>query len=248
MDLFDIKMTAIADEVRRLTETEGSMSLDDMANGLSGVEVGGIELPELSNPASEEEVFANKQLIDENGEVITGTFTIDSELNTQENLINQIATALEGKAVATGEDVTSETNAYTTKLVTLETAITALETELQGKASGGSGGSGSIKTCTVKIINNVVSLGHVISDIGYSTLDDNGDVSVVAMANMYNTDSEIILNNVICGSYMNLWHYGHEPLWVALSGGLVCFDATYMHFMAPTENGAMGIISLEDDS
>lgn len=50
-----------------------------------------------------------------------------------------------------GEDVTTETNAYTTKLATLETAITALETELQGKAGGGSGGGGSIETCTVTI-------------------------------------------------------------------------------------------------
>ena len=40
MDIFDTKMTAIADEVRRLTETKGSMSLDDMANGLSSVEAG----------------------------------------------------------------------------------------------------------------------------------------------------------------------------------------------------------------
>ena len=37
------------------------------------------------------------------------------------------------------EDVTDETTEYTNKLASLETAITALETELQGKASGGSG-------------------------------------------------------------------------------------------------------------
>lgn len=42
-----------------------------------------------------------------------------------------------------GEDVTDETNAYTNKLVTLETAISALETELEGKASSGSGGGAS---------------------------------------------------------------------------------------------------------
>ena len=40
-------------------------------------------------------------------------------------------------AVPTGEDVTTETNEYTAKLATLETAITALETELEGKAAGG---------------------------------------------------------------------------------------------------------------
>lgn len=39
-------------------------------------------------------------------------------------------------------DVTEETNAYTTKLASLETAVAALETELEGKASGGSGNSG----------------------------------------------------------------------------------------------------------
>lgn len=37
-----------------------------------------------------------------------------------------------------GEDVTSETNEYTAKLGILETAITELESELKGKASGGS--------------------------------------------------------------------------------------------------------------
>jgi hypothetical protein len=46
------------------------------------------------------------------------------------------------------EDVGTETSAYTTKLESLETAVAALETELQGKASGGSGGA---KTCTVTI-------------------------------------------------------------------------------------------------
>lgn len=81
---------------------QNTTDLQSILNTINNLpEAGGVELPELSNPASEEEVFANKQLIDENGEVITGTFTIDNELNTQENLINQIATALENKAVAT---------------------------------------------------------------------------------------------------------------------------------------------------
>jgi hypothetical protein len=75
----------------------------------------------------------------------TSNTNLDNELNTQSGLIDQIQTALEGKAAATGEDVGSETTAYTTKLATLETAITALETELQGKASGG----GSVETCAV---------------------------------------------------------------------------------------------------
>lgn len=59
---------------------------------------GGVELPELSNPANADEIFLNKEVIDENGEVKTGTFTIDSELDTQVDLLSQLRTTLNGKA------------------------------------------------------------------------------------------------------------------------------------------------------
>ena len=63
----------------------------------------------------------------------------NDEVDAQSTLIDQLSEMLDGKAA--GGDVTSETNAYTNKLVTLETAINQLETELQGKTSGGSGGN-----------------------------------------------------------------------------------------------------------
>lgn len=53
------------------------------------------------------------------------------------------------------EDVGTETNTYTTKLASLETAVTALETELAGKASGGSDG-GSIESWTGTITKSGV--------------------------------------------------------------------------------------------
>lgn len=61
------------------------------------------------------------------------------------------------------EDVTEETNAYTDKIASLESAVTALETELQGKASGGGSGGGSVETCTVTIVNDA-DAGWVGSD------------------------------------------------------------------------------------
>ena len=62
----------------------------------------------------------------------------NAEVSSQTDLIAQITAALENKTNVPSEDVDDETDAYTEKLASLETAITALETELEGKASGGS--------------------------------------------------------------------------------------------------------------
>lgn len=58
-------------------------------------EAGGVELPNLTNPATQDEVFLNQEYIDENGEKKTGTFTIDSELTQQDSLIAQIQSAID---------------------------------------------------------------------------------------------------------------------------------------------------------
>lgn len=82
----------------------------------------------------------------ENGEQVLVDLTGDSV--TPETLAEGVtAHDKSGKAIvgtmtaggngSGGEDVTAETTAYTEKLEALETAITALEAELEGKASGG---------------------------------------------------------------------------------------------------------------
>lgn len=168
-DKLEADLTTVANAIRGRGGASGNVSFPDgFVGGVQGINV---ELPELSNPATAEEVFLNKEFIDEDGNSVTGTFSIDNELSNQDNLISQIQTALQNKAAATGEDVTSETIAYTTKLATLETAITALETELQGKASGGSGG-GSVETCTFEFVRQ----GQFIPDIAYTSVDDSGNL------------------------------------------------------------------------
>ena len=89
------------------------------------------------------------------------------------------------------EDVGTETSAYTTKLASLETAITALETELEGKASGGSGG-GNIETCTLTITSDA---GYV--DDCWFTIYENNELTVYKPSNIY---TPIIIENYICGS------------------------------------------------
>ena len=66
----------------------------------SKVSGGNIILPELTNEADISEIFLGKEVINQEGNVLTGTFTIDNELTNQDNLIAQIQVALQNKASA----------------------------------------------------------------------------------------------------------------------------------------------------
>ena len=67
-------------------------------------EASGVNLPELTNEGTASDLMLNKELIDSNGEKVTGTFTIDEELNTQDDLIAQIQTLVSQKASPGGGD------------------------------------------------------------------------------------------------------------------------------------------------
>ena len=58
-------------------------------------EAGGVELPELQNEGSASDLMLKKEFIDADCNVITGTFTIENELTTQNDLISQIQIALQ---------------------------------------------------------------------------------------------------------------------------------------------------------
>ena len=81
-------------------------SLIDKAINLPNT--GGVELPELTNEGTAEDLLVGKELIDSSGNVVIGTFTIDSELTTQETLLTdqnakiaELAEILDSKASIT---------------------------------------------------------------------------------------------------------------------------------------------------
>lgn len=160
----DITVEAIPSEyiVPNGTTTITTNGTHDVASYASATV--NVELPELTNPASEEEVFANKQLIDENGEVITGTFTIDNELATQDDLIAQIQATVEGLP----------------------------------EASGGSSGGG-VETCTLVIDSS--SVGYPINNY-YATVVNNGAICAQYYLNV--GTNQISIDNVVCGSVLTV--------------------------------------------
>ena len=87
----------IANAIRNKTGNSATYQPSQMAGAIEGISTG-VDLPTLTNLASELEVFENKEYIDSDGVKRTGTFTIDNELTAAASLVSQIATALEGKA------------------------------------------------------------------------------------------------------------------------------------------------------
>lgn len=65
-------------------------------------EAGGVELPELTNEGGAADLMEGKQLINGEGEVVEGAFTLYGEMTEQSSLIARIKSALAGKAAGGG--------------------------------------------------------------------------------------------------------------------------------------------------
>lgn len=93
--------TNIANAIRSRTGSTETIVADNFPSAIEEIETG-TTLPELTNEGSAEDLMSGKELINSEGNTVTGTFTIDNELTTQEDLISQITTALAGKAGSSG--------------------------------------------------------------------------------------------------------------------------------------------------
>lgn len=78
----------IANAIRAKNGKTNEFSIYQMPNEITSIS--GTQLPTLSNSGASGDLAYGKQLIDADGNVVTGTFTIDSELSTQDGLISQI--------------------------------------------------------------------------------------------------------------------------------------------------------------
>lgn len=149
---------------------------------------------------------------------------------------------LRGKAAGnSGEDVTDETNTYTTKLAELETAIGALETELEGKASGGSGG-GNVETYDLVVQSDGVVHLSMIRYISYTNGEYQYHIDNVSETNYPITFTDVVLRTPIDYSYRG----GAAPYLALLS------DIDYVgarDFTTDlTEDITIGILPLSTDN
>lgn len=161
------KMTALADEIRELSGTTTTKSIDamtidvDAANteiseqmdliaqitsALEGKAAGGVNLPSLTNPASASDILKGKEAINGAGNKITGTIATQAAKTITPSTSSQTA-------VASG--------VYTTGVITVAGDANLIASNIKNGVSifgvagnyEGSGGSsgGSAETCTISI-------------------------------------------------------------------------------------------------
>lgn len=156
-------------------------------------------------------------------------------------LLANLPNAIE--SIPSGEDVTAETNAYTTELAELTTAVTALEEELAGKAAGG---GGAVETCTVTITCESGSVGGYL----FTILED-GEVSNAYLDDASESMDMVSINNVVCGSSFYVQIIGLSMIGNSLGGGIELFGVfttgVNRAYRAPIEANATGTITIYDN-
>ena len=111
-------IVAIADAIRNKTGDEKELTFGEMIGAIDSISSGGIDTSDASATADD---IANGKTAYINGTKVTGTFTLDEEIASQDNIISQIQTAIVGKtsnnldtsdATASAEDIVEGKTAY----------------------------------------------------------------------------------------------------------------------------------------
>lgn len=80
-DQLDSDITTVADAIRAKAGTSGKMAFPNgMADAVRNIQSGGTELPELSNPASPEDMVIGKSLYDHTGKKVDGSVSLLNDL------------------------------------------------------------------------------------------------------------------------------------------------------------------------
>ena len=95
-------LTSIADTVRSKLGVTDTYYVSELSDAIERIPTG-TQLPTLTNPGTSVDLVSGKELIDQNGSVITGTnpyekSSTDTAITNEATLISQIQTALNNKA------------------------------------------------------------------------------------------------------------------------------------------------------
>ena len=176
-------LTNIADAIRSKTGSTEDIKAKDMASTIETISTG---TDTSDATATADEIFAGETAYTADGKV-TGTFTINEEVAEQESLIQNIKTALEGKASATvrlQNKTITENGTYTADSGYDGLGNVTVEVE-------GSGGT------SVPLSNVTISAEGTLAGIYITFLNGNMDCYSLAIDKGYPETLPIVTNSLL---------------------------------------------------
>lgn len=164
-------LSEIANTIRTHTNSNRNYNGSELAEAVvEAIEAGGVNLPDLNSPATADEIFAGKEAIDENGNVLSGSFTIEKELSEQDDLISQIENALNGKVVSGGIILEALDNPATASdIASGKQAYSDIGELIIGIAESSSGGTGGASGGAYEVIINASNTTNAIQYVDYTS-------------------------------------------------------------------------------
>lgn len=226
-------LTSVADTIRSKLGVTDTYYVSELSSVISDELTK--KLPTLSNPGTASDLLSGKELIDQDGNKVTGAFTIDTELTAQDNLITSIQTALSNKASVTpvlqnktvtpsaSEQIVTPDSGYDgLSKVTVNGDSNLIAENIAKGASifgvtGTHSGGASVDTCTVTITTQ--KKGREEARICYYTCTRfiNGTIQSTRDGLNYSTSdaflSSITLTDVVCGSEIYVSVDGDRNFW-----------------------------------
>lgn len=180
-------LVAVADSIRERTGGTGKITLGEMIDDINH-DIGGVELPELTNEGTASDLLAGKQLIDQEGNIVEGTIAT----KTSSNLTASGATVTVPAGYYASQATKSVATAtQATPSVSIDSAgkITASATQTAGYVSAGTKtGTKQLTTQAAKTITPSKSSQTAVVSGVYTT----GAVTVAG-------DSNLVAGNIKSG-------------------------------------------------
>ena len=172
-------LVAVANSVRKRTGGTGKITLGEMIDNIN-YDIGGVELPELTNEGTASDLLAGKQLIDQEGNIVEGTIAT----KTSSNLTASGATVTVPAgyyATQATKSVATATQATPTVSIDSTGKITATATQAAGYVAAGS--KSATKQLAFQPAKTITpsTASQIAVSSGYYT---GGDVTVVGDANL----------------------------------------------------------------
>lgn len=231
------------------TESAQTVKPDTGYDGLSQVSVGAISKTYIGSSVPKQAAKTitptkSSQTAVASGRYTTGAVTVAAIPDIYEDNTTMLAIL---NNVNGGTAATSMAGAVSnTETIKNEQAdlISQIQTALEGKAAGGGAG---VETCTIVVNNEIAPYGEMIYDYLF-TVVENGNFAAKAYQGGGISDTTLTIENVVCGSGFYIKASGYSGAGVEPSDGVAFAQDTYgTLFIAPTEAGAVGVVTYFDE-